>query len=149
MHWPLTFNWRSLYHIHVRTHPLILLMRKSICEIVYISSAVPSITNLTFTPGSSSSTLTCTSTGSVATTVTFMRDDTTVGPLRDGESIELDGAIFQLTQTVTSRSLSTYASVLTVTQDLSDVVGHIYTCTVANVLGSSNQEQLEVTGKKS
>ena len=78
-----------------------------------------------------------------------MRDDTTVGPLRNGESIQLDGAIFQLTQTVTSRSLSTYASVLTITQDLSDVVGHNYTCAVANVLGSSNPEPLEVTGEKS
>ncbi len=78
-----------------------------------------------------------------------MRDGTTVGPLRDGELIELEGAIFQLTQTVTSRSLSTYASVLTISQDLSDVVGHIYTCTVTNVLGSSNPEPLEVIGKES
>ncbi len=147
MHGSLTIAWRSLYHIHI--HPLVLQMHGSICEIVYFSPAMPSITSLTFTQGSSSSTLTCTSTGSVATTVTFMRDGTTVGPLRDGELIELDGAIFQLTQTVTSRSLSTYASVLTITQDLSDVVGHIYTCTVTNVLGSSNPESLEVTGETS
>ena len=147
MHGSPTISWRSLYHIHI--HPLVLQMHGSICEIVYFSPAVPSIANLTFTPGNSFSTLTCISTGSVATTVTFMRDDTTVGTLRDGESVELDGAIFQLMQMVTSRPSSTYANVLTITQDLSDVVGHNYSCTVTNVLGSSNPEQLEVTGKKS
>ena len=70
-----------------------------------------------------------------------------MGPLRDGDSIELSGATYQLTQTVTDRSLSTYASVLTITQDVSDVVGHTYTCTVTNVLGSATSEQLVITGK--
>ena len=76
-----------------------------------------------------------------------MRDNTTVGPLRDGESIELSGVIYELTQTVTDRSLSTYASVLTITQDVSDIVGHTYTCNVANVLGSNTSEELVLTGK--
>ena len=110
---------------------------------------MPSIINpLVFNPGSSFSTLTCISTGSVATTVTFTRDNTTVGPLRDGESIELDGATYQLTQMVTDRSLSTYTSLLIIMQALSEVVGHNYTCTVVNVLGSATSEEFEFTGKK-
>ena len=77
-----------------------------------------------------------------------MRDGTIVEPLRDGESIELSGATYQLTQTVTNRSLSTSESMLTITQALSEVIGHNYICTVTNVLGSATSEELEVIGKK-
>ena len=115
----------------------------------YFSPAIPSITNpLVFTPGSSSSTLTCTSTGSVATIVTFMRDGTTVGPLRDGELMEFGGVTYQLAQTMTSRAQSTYQNVLTINQSLADIVGSNFTCRVENTIGtSSDSEFLQIMGE--
>ena len=110
--------------------------------------AMPSITNLTFSPGSSFSNLTCISTGSVATTVTFTRDDTTVGTLRDGESIESGDVTYQLTQTVTNRAQSTYENVLTFNQSLSDIVGSSFTCSVQNTVGTSpTSAPLEIMGE--
>ena len=94
-----------------------------------------------FTLGSTSPTLTCTSTGSVATTVTFMRDSTTVGPLRDGESMEFGGATYQLTQTVPNRTESTYENVLTIIQPLTDILGSTFTCSVGNTIGTAPVSQ--------
>ena len=114
----------------------------------FLPSATPTITNpLEFTPGSPSSNLTCTSTTSVATTVTFMRDSTTVGPLRDGESMEFGGVSYQLEQTVTSRAQSTYQNVLTITEELSSLVGSSFTCQVVNVLGNATSQSLTIPGK--
>ena len=105
-------------------------------------AANPSIINpLVFTWGSSSSTVTCISTGSVATTVTIMRDSITVGPLRDGESMEFGGVTYQLTQTVTNRAQSTYENVLTINQPLANIVGSTYTCSVENRFGTSPVSQ--------
>ena len=111
--------------------------------------AIPSITNpLVFTPGSSSSTLTCTSTGSVAATVTFTRDGTTVGPLRNGESTEFGGITYQLTQTVTGRAQSTYQNVLIINQTFANIVGSTFTCSVGNTIGTSpDSESLQIMGE--
>ena len=114
-----------------------------------LPAAAPTIANpLVFIPGSSSSTLTCTSTGSVATTVTFMRGSTTVGPLRDGESMDFGDVTYQLTQTVTSRAQSTYDNVLTITEARSSLAGSTFTCLVENSLGPSQTSQpFQIPGK--
>ena len=107
-----------------------------------LPAAIPNITNpLVFTPEPSSSTLTCTSTGSVATNVTFSRDGTTVGPLRDGESMEFGGVTYQLAQTVTNRAQSTYENVLTINQPLANIIGSTFTCSVENTIGVSPTSQ--------
>ena len=119
------------------------------CNSQFLPLVRPTITSpLVFTPGSSSSTLTCTSTGSVATTVTFMRDNTTVGPLTDGESVTISGVTYQLVQTVTNRRQSSYESVLTITEEWSSLAGSTFTCQVENVLRMSETSQsFEIPGK--
>ena len=111
--------------------------------------AVPTITNpLVFIQGSSSSTMTCTSTTSIATTVTFMRDSTTVGPLRDGESVVVGGVTYELAQTVTDRTQSTYENVLTINQPLASIVGSTFTCRVQNTVGMSTpSDPLQIMGE--
>ena len=106
-------------------------------------TAIPSIINpLNFTQGPSSLTLYCMSTNSVATTVTFKWGNSTVGPLRDGESMERDGITYQLTQTVTDRAQSTYRNVLVINQSLADIIGPItFTCSVENTIGTSPTSQ--------
>ncbi len=66
-----------------------------------------------------------------------MRDGTTVGPLRDGESMDFGGVTYQLVQTVTNRAESTYQNVLTVNQPLASIVGSSFTCSVENAIGTS------------
>ena len=70
-----------------------------------------------------------------------MRDGTTVGPLRDGESMEFGGVTYQLVQTVISRAQSTYQNVLTVSQPLADIVGSTFTFRVENTIGPSPDSQ--------
>ena len=74
-------------------------------------------------------TLTCVSTGSPATTVSWMKD---------GQSLSIDGSTYQLTQTVTDRASSTYSNVLTVSETAPTGVAGTYTCTVSNDLGSGS-----------
>ena len=88
--------------------------------------APPSITHLGFMYGSTSSTLTCISTGSPATNVTWMRD---------GQPLTLSGSTYQLTQTVANRKLSTYENVLIINCATPDIIGNTYNCTVVNALG--------------
>ena len=71
----------------------------------------------------------CTSTGSPATNVTWMRD---------GQPLTIDGTTYKLIQTVTNRTASTYENILTVNDQLSNVTGRNYTCTVTNALGSAS-----------
>ena len=97
---------------------------------------------LMFTPRSPP-TLTCTSTGSPATTVTFTRDNTTVGPLRDGESVTVGGIFYQLSQTVTNRRESTYENVLTINEQLDSLVGSSFTCGVENALGTDTSQPIQ------
>ena len=77
-----------------------------------------------------------------------MRDSTTVGPLRDGESVVIGGVTYELAQTVTDRTQSTYQNVLTINQPLSDIEGSTFTCSVENTLGASSDSQdITVNGK--
>ena len=113
-------------------------------------AAVPTITNpLEFTQGSPSSTLTCTSTTSVATTVTFMREGNALnGIVRDGDSATVNGVTYQLSQTLTNRAQSTYDNVLTITEALSSLAGSTFTCQVENALGmSAISDSLHILGK--
>ena len=116
----------------------------------FLPVAVPTITNLLeFTQGSPSSTLTCTSTTSIATTVTFMRDGNAInGIMRDGDSATVNGVTYQLSQTLTNRIQSTYDNVLTITEPLSSLAGSTFTCQVENALGMSViSDSLQILGK--
>ena len=116
----------------------------------FLPAAVPAITNpLVFTQGSPSSTLTCTSTTSIATTVTFMREGIVInGIVRDGDSATVNGVTYQLSQTLTNRIQSTYDNVLTITEALSSLAGSTFTCQVENALGQSQTSQsFHILGK--
>ena len=116
----------------------------------FLPEAVPTVTNpLEFTQGSPSSTLTCTSTTSIATTVTFTRDGNAInGIVRDGDSATVNGVTYQLSQTLTNRTQSTYDNVLTITEPLSSLAGSTFTCQVENALGPSQTSQsFQILGK--
>ncbi len=99
---------------------------------IIVLSALPSIDSLTFDPDSF--TLTCTSTGSPATTVTWMKD---------GSPLVIDGTTYSMEQTVTGRSTSIYDNVLTI-GDRGSSFG-TYSCEVTSALGSSGPTS--VTGQ--
>ena len=88
----------------------------------------PNVTGLTF--DDQSRTLTCTSTGGPATTVTWRRD---------GVVITLN-ATHQQTKRLVDPVNGTYQTVLTVNSSVgwSDIVG-TYSCTVENVRGESSR----------
>ena len=83
-----------------------------------------------------SRTLTCVSTGSPATTVSWMRN---------GLSID-DSTGYTLTQTVTDRVSSTYSNVLRISEGAPGGVAGTYSCTVSNELGSDS-DVLSAVGK--
>ena len=91
------------------------------------SKELPNITDLTY--DEENRTLTCVSTGSPATTVSW---------IRDGLSID-DSTHYTHTQTVTDRASSTYSNVLTVSEGAPGGVAGTYTCTVSNELGNSTR----------
>ena len=93
------------------------------------------ITDLTY--NNQSRTLTCTSTGGPATTVTW----------RKGGVVITLGAIFQQTKSVVDLVMGTYQTVLTIDSsvDQSDIVG-TYSCTVKNDRGNSS-ETVVLTGE--
>ena len=114
---------------------------------LFLPPAGPTVNNpLLFTPGSPS-TVTCISTGSPATTVTFMRGSTTVGPLRDRESVVVVGDTYELAQSVTNRRESTYENVLTINDDLANLMSDTFTCTVANALGMDTSQPFTISGE--
>ena len=120
-----------------------------VCDVVelFLPPAGPTVNDpLLFTPGSSS-TITCISTGSPATTVTFMRGSTTVGPLRDEQSVVIAGITYELAQTVTNRRESTYKNVFTINDALPNLVGDTFTCTVANSLGMDTSQPIAIRGR--
>ena len=92
--------------------------------LVYIHAGYPNITSLTY--NDQTRTLTCTSTGGPATTVTWRRD---------GVVITLS-ATYQQTKRLVDANTSTYQTVLTISPS-SDIVG-TYSCTVENDRGNSS-----------
>ena len=94
------------------------------------SPAAPTISDLDF--DAASRTLTCTSTDSPATTVTWTRDS---------DALTVDGTTYSMDQTVTDRSASTYENVLTISSEVTNIVGN-YTCTVSNALGSDSRTEI-------
>ena len=114
---------------------------------LFLSPAGPTVNvPLLFTPGSPS-TVTCISTDSPATTVTFMRGSTTVGPLRDGESVDVGGITYELAQRVINRRESTYENVLTVNDALANLVSNTFTCTVVNTPGMDTSQPITISGE--
>ena len=105
----------------------------SVCY--YPDAGSPNVTGLTY--DDQSRTLTCTSTGGPATTVTWRRD---------GVVITLN-ATYQQTKSLVDPVTSTYQTVLTIGPSLhySRVVG-TYNCTVENDRGGSS-ETVIVPGK--
>ena len=102
---------------------------------LYIHAGSPNITNLTY--NDQTRTLTCTSTGGPATTVTWRRD---------GAVITLN-ATHQQTKEVVDPVEGTYQTVLNIDPSVgqSDIVG-TYNCTVENARGVSS-ETVVVPGK--
>ena len=114
---------------------------------LFLLPAGPTVNDpLLFTSGSPS-TATCISTGSPATTVTFMRGSTTVGPLRDGQSVFVGGVTYELAQRVINRRESTYENVLTINDDLANLVDDTFTCTVVNALGMDTSQPITISGE--
>ena len=113
---------------------------------LFLPPAGPAINDpLLFTPGSPP-TVACISTDSPATTVTFIRGSTTVGPLRDGESVVIGGVTYQFAQRVTNRRESTYENILTVNDNLVELVDDTFTCTVINTLGMDTSQPITIRG---
>ena len=77
--------------------------------------------------------MTCISTGSPATTVTWMKD---------GKNFTIDGFHYSFSQAVTDRVSSTYSNVLRVGEG--EGAAGTYTCTVSNDLGSDSREVVAV-----
>ena len=102
---------------------------------LFFSNTVsPTITNLTYDP--SAYTLTCVSTSSPPTIVSWDKD---------GVPLSIDGSTYQLTQTITDRATSTYSNVLTVSETAPMGVAGNYTCNISNQIGSST-EKISVVG---
>ena len=79
--------------------------------------------------------LTCVSTSSPATNVTWMKNDI---------PLFIDGSTYQLTQTVTDRATSTYSNVLTITERVPTGVAGTYSCQVSNDIGSDFEDVIAV-----
>ena len=90
----------------------------------FFVSGMPTATMLVYDETARS--LTCTSTGGPATTVTWRKD---------GAVISLN-ATYQQTQVVTDPVTGTYQTVLTIAQSVPDIFG-TYSCTVGNTRGTS------------
>ena len=104
---------------------------------LYIHVGSPSGLSLTFDP--KSDTLTCTSTGGPATTVTWRRDGVVITP----------NATHQQTKRLVYPEEGSYETVLTIDSSVGQqsIVG-TYNCTVENARGKSSKA-LVVTGKAS
>ena len=110
-------NFPHTYQLHFICH-----------YFIYPDTGSPIITNLTY--DDQSRTLTCTSTGGPATTVTWRRD---------GVVITL-GATYQQTKRLVDSVTSTYQTVLTIDQSLEQMnIEGTYSCTVENARGESSE----------
>ena len=96
-------------------------------------SGVPTVTTLVYSE--TTRTLTCTSTGGPATTVTWRKD---------GAVITINST-YQQTQVVTSTTAGTYKTVLSIAQSITDIFG-TYSCTVGNTRGTSAAVETTLTG---
>ena len=68
--------------------------------------------------------------------------------MRDRDSAIVNGVAYQLSQTLTNRTQSTYDNVLTITEALSSLAGSTFTCQVENALGvSAISDSLQILGK--
>ena len=98
------------------------------CITLYICAGSPSVTSLTY--DEQSRTLTCTSTGGPAATVTWRRD---------GVVITLGGT-YQQTKTLVDPVTGTYQTVLTIDPSLDQrSIEGTYSCTVENDRGVSSE----------
>ena len=70
-----------------------------------------------------------------------------MGPLRDGVSVVIGGVTYELAQTVTNRRESTYENILTINDDLANLVGDTFTCTVDNTLGMDTSPSITISGE--
>ena len=98
----------------------------------FVITAAPSVTSFQSTSSTTNLTLTCTSTNSPATNVTWMKD---------GDTLDIDGVKYKTYQTVTNRRTSTYQNTLVVDNDddIENITGN-YTCRVSNKFGSSSRD---------
>ena len=94
-----------------------------------MDSGSPSITGLLY--NRSTLTLTCTSTGGPATTVTWRKN---------GAVVEVDGTIYHQSQRVVDTSTATYENTLSSTTNV-NFVGN-FTCSVSNSRGNANQSKV-------
>ena len=92
--------------------------------------AQPTIVSLTSASLGSFTTLTCTTTGSPTTTVTWTRD---------GQPLTVDGHTYNMVQRVTNRAASTYDNLLIVS---GPALGSTFTCTVTNTLGTDTSNSI-------
>ena len=94
---------------------------------MYICAGLPNVTSLAF--NDQSNTLTCTSTGGPATTVTWRRDRVVITL----------NATYQQTKRLVDPVMGTYQTVLTIDPSVSqsDIVG-LYSCMVENDRGRSS-----------
>ena len=104
----------------------------------YVHAGSPNVTGLTF--DDQSRTLTCTSTGGPATTVTWRRDEVLI-TLNDTH---------QQTKRIVDNVTSTYQTVLTIDPSVGwdDIVG-TYNCTVENDRGESSETVVIPPGETS
>ena len=88
----------------------------------------PNITELVYYDYADS--LECVSTSSPPTIVSWMKD---------GIALIIDNSTnYNLTQTITNRTSSTYSNVLTVSEGVPGGMAGTYTCTITNDLGSAS-----------
>jgi len=112
------------------------MINHSSSKIFLMYTAAPTITSFLHGRSATRFTLSCTSTNSPATDVSWTRD---------GYTLRIDGEKQQFYQTVTSRRSSTYQNTLVVDDDIENVIGN-YTCNVTNKFGNSNST-LIIRGK--
>ena len=106
---------------------------------VFLPAAVPRVTALERNISSSFTTLTCTSTGSPPTTVTWTKD---------GVTLPANEMIYSFTQTLVDRVASTYNNTLTIDASFLDVIGN-YSCRVSNSIGTSSVKETEIKSMNS
>ena len=103
------------------------------------ASHTGSVSTVTLAYDEASATLTCTSAGGPATSVSWTKD---------GAPVEVDGVSYQQTQIVLNTATATYENRLTIAQRESRLSG-LYRCTVENSRGSMASQEVQVTGKMS